>query len=117
MMIAAGRGPNLTTAEDMGKLLEMLHNNKLGGSKQLLRVMNEVTLRTRIPAKIPNDIKIPHKEGSLKEAVHDVGIVYGENTFIFYFLSDDQKDKEKTHAVLSSLAKECFYYKNKITPQ
>ncbi len=109
-LIKAGRGPNLTTASDMGNLLEMLYKKALPYSDKILEIMNEEKDRNRIPLYIPNDIKIPHKYGSLPEAVHDVGIVYAKNPFIFVFLSDNQLDKHRTTNVLSKCAKLCFDY-------
>lgn len=108
MEIKAGRGPNLTTANDMTILLELLYQNKLANSAEILEIMNEQLDRTKIPLLIPNDIKIPRKYGNLTEAMHEIGIVYGENPFIFCFFSDVQKDKRYTNEVLSKCAKICF---------
>ncbi|RJR26469.1 serine hydrolase [candidate division WWE3 bacterium] len=112
MMIKAGRGPNLTTANDMTSLLEMLYNHKLSGSQEILDYMNEQLDRTRIALYLPNDIKVPRKYGSLPEAMHEVGVVYSKSPFIFSFLSDDQKDKRMTNEILSKCAKYCFDYSN-----
>lgn len=110
MMIKEGKGPNLTTASDISKLLEMLYKKDLPGSEDLLEIMNHANITDRIMAFIPNDVRVAHKTGSLQYALHDVGIVYSANPFIFCFLSDDQKDKEKTRKVLSECAKLCFDY-------
>ena len=80
------------------------------GSKEVLELMQEQVDRTRIPLYIPNDVKISYKNGSLQQAMHEVGIVYSKNPFIFCFFSDDQKNKRKTNEVLSKCAKDCFNY-------
>lgn len=110
MMIKAGKGPNLTTVYDIAKLLEMMCKNELPGSSEILAVMQEQLDRTRIPLYIPNEVKISHKYGNLPEAVHEIGVVFSENPFIFCFMSDDQKDKLRTKDVLSKSAKLCFDY-------
>jgi beta-lactamase class A len=110
MMFKEGRGPNLTTAADILSLLEMLQNNKLAGSKQILDILKQQQNRTGIPSHLPNNIQIAHKTGSLPEAMHDAGIVYSTNTFIFVFLSDQRKDKRLTNNVLSECAKLCYEY-------
>ena len=110
MMIKAGKGPNLTTAADQGKLLKLLYENKLPGSNETLSLLKEETDRRRLPLLIPNNIEIAHKTGSLELAVHNVGIVYSQNPFIFSFLSDDQEDKQLTTAVLATCAKLCYDY-------
>ncbi len=113
MMIPAGKGPNLTTAGDMCLLLEKMYKNEIFGSKEILEIMQEQLDRTRIPLYLPNDIKVAHKNGSLPQALHEVGIVYAKNPFIFCFFSDNQKDKRKTNEVLSQCAKLCFEKANK----
>jgi len=110
MMIKEGRGPNLTTPFDMGILIEKMYRNELVGSSIILETMQEQLDRTRIPLYIPNEVKISYKNGSLTEAMHEVGIVYSKNPFIFCFFSDDQKNKRVTNEVLSCCAKDCFDY-------
>lgn len=108
MLIKAGRGPNLTTAKEMAMLLEKLHDKKLTGAQEILNLMKEEKDRTRMPLFLPNDIEIAHKTGSLPEAVHDIGIIYATQPFIFSFLSDDQKDKIKTTMTIAECVKDCF---------
>lgn len=110
MMIAAGRGPNLTTSNDMATLLLKMYRNELPGSAEILETMTEQIDRTRITRYIPNSIKTACKFGALPEAVHEIGIVYSKNPFVFCFLSDDQKDKSLAMDVLASCAKLCFEY-------
>ncbi len=110
MMIKAGKGPNLTTTKDIASLLEKLYKNELPSSKDIVNILIETKLRDRIPKHIPNDIKIAHKTGSLQKAVHDVGIIYTSNPFIFCFLSDDQEDKELTKDIIGKCTKLCFEY-------
>ena len=110
MMIKAGRGPNFTTAQDITMLLEKLYNNEIPGATQILTILKQQQDRRRIPLLLPNDIEISNKTGSLEKAVHDAGIIYTKNPFIFVFLSDDQEDKILTNEVLSNCAKLCFDY-------
>jgi len=113
MQIKAGRGPNLTTAFDIALLLEKLHKKELSYSEEILNMLNETRLRDRIPVLLPNNIFLPHKTGSLPEAVHDVGIVYSKRPFVFTFLSDNQKDKVITKQTCANCAKLCFDYSEK----
>ncbi|MFC1755937.1 serine hydrolase [Patescibacteria group bacterium] len=110
MMIKAGKGPNLITARDATLFLKKLYNKELPGSEKILEIMKHTKLRNRIPDRIPNDVEVAHKPGSLPRAMHEVGIVYSKRPFIFSFFSDDQEDKKLTNEVLSKCAKLCFDY-------
>ena len=55
-------------------------------------------------------IDISYKNGSLEQAVHEIGLIRSKNPFIFCFYSDDQNDKRATSEVLSRCAKLCFDY-------
>ncbi|MFZ5425010.1 MAG: serine hydrolase [Patescibacteria group bacterium] len=112
MMVKAGKGPNLTTATDITTLLEKLYKKVIPGKDEVLNFMKHTRLRDRLPRKIPNTVEVANKPGSLPEAMHDVGVVFSANPFIFSFLSDDQKDKEITREVISNCAKSCFDYSN-----
>jgi beta-lactamase class A len=115
MAIKAGRGPNVTTPEDMTILLEKLYRKELPGSRELLEIMKHTSLRDRMQDLIPNDILVSHKPGSLPEAVHEIGIAYTPEPFIFCFFSDDQKDKKPAKEVLSKCAKLCYDYSVQVT--
>ena len=110
MMLKAGKGPNITTAEDMTLLLQKLYNNEVFGSKRILNIMQEQLDRSRVPRLLPNNVAVSYKNGSLPKAMHEIAIVYGKEPFTFCFFSDDQEDKELTNKVLSNCAKICFDY-------
>lgn len=112
LMITENKGPNLTTAFDMTRLLIKIYEAKLPGADLLKSIMCEQVDRTRIPLYLPNSVEVAHKNGSLPQAVHAVGIVYAKNPFTFCFFSDDQTDKKKTTEVLASCAKLCFDFAN-----
>lgn len=110
MMITAGRGPNLSTTKDITTLFEILYKNDIAGAVAILDILKKQQDRTRIPLFLPNEVEIAHKLGSLPSAMHDAGIIYTKNPFIFVFFSDDQKDKRLTNDVLSLCAKLCYEY-------
>ena len=111
LMITQGRGPNLTTAEDMCRLLEMLYRGNIPGARRILDIMKEQQDRAKIPLLLPNEIETATKSGSLEKAMHDIGIVFSpKNPFIFTFLSDDQENKRETNNILSEAVKLCYEY-------
>lgn len=110
LMIEAGQGPNITTAQEMGTIFELLFTNKLAASNKILELLNEEKRRDGIPTLLPNELFLPHKTGNLTNGFHDAGIVYAKNPFIFCFLSDDLENKIKDKQLVSELAEQCFTY-------
>ncbi len=70
---------NYTTANDMGKLLEMIYHNRIVGSSEMMEILKSQTVNDRLPVPLPEDWQIGHKTGLLRNTCHDVGIVYSPN--------------------------------------
>jgi beta-lactamase class A len=75
-----GKHPfGLSTARDMGRLLEMIATNKAASEKsckEMLRLMELQQMRTRIPRFIEDDANTPHKTGDFPPYIaNDVGLI------------------------------------------
>jgi beta-lactamase class A len=75
-----GKHPfGLSTARDMGKLLEMMATNQAASEKsckEMLRLMGLQQMRTRIPRFIEDDANTPHKTGDFPPYIaNDVGLI------------------------------------------
>jgi beta-lactamase class A len=75
-----GKHPyGLASARDMGKLLEMMATNKAASEKsckEMLRMMGQQQMRTRIPRFMLDDIETPHKTGDFPPYIaNDVGLI------------------------------------------
>jgi beta-lactamase class A len=75
-----GKHPfGLSSARDMGKLLEMMASNKVASEKscrEMLRMMGLQQMRTRIPKFIEDDASTPHKTGDFPPYIaNDVGLI------------------------------------------
>ncbi|MBZ5503996.1 MAG: class A beta-lactamase-related serine hydrolase [Acidobacteriia bacterium] len=75
-----GKHPyGLSSARDMGKLLEMMATNKAASEKsckEMLRIMGRQQFRTRIPRFLLDDANIPHKTGDFPPYIaNDVGLI------------------------------------------
>jgi beta-lactamase class A len=69
---------NPTTARDMGMLFRALYQRRLPLSDVLMDILAEQKYNNRIPLFLPefdDDLRIPHKTGSLRGLVHDTGMV------------------------------------------
>jgi beta-lactamase class A len=73
---------NYTSATDMGRLLRLLYSQQIldpTTSAQLLEILKGQHVRDRLPRYLPKGVVIAHKTGLMKDACHDVGILYGPN--------------------------------------
>jgi len=73
---------NYTSATDMGHLLKSLYSSRIldpPTSAQLLEILKGQHVRDRLPRYLPKDVVVAHKTGLMKDACHDVGILYGRN--------------------------------------
>ncbi len=75
-----GKHPyGLSSARDMGRLLEMMATNKAASEKsckEMLRIMGQQQMRTRIPRFMTDDIETPHKTGDFPPYIaNDVGLI------------------------------------------
>lgn len=75
-----GKHPyGLSSARDMGKLLEMMATNKAArekSSKEMLHMMGQQQFRTRIPRFMMDDVDTPHKTGDFPPYIaNDVGLI------------------------------------------
>ncbi|HET9364907.1 MAG TPA: serine hydrolase [Candidatus Angelobacter sp.] len=75
-----GKHPfGLSSARDMGRLLEMIATNKAASEKsckEMLRMMGQQQMRTRIPRFMLDDVNTPHKTGDFPPYIaNDVGLI------------------------------------------
>lgn len=76
---------NTTTAYDLMLVFDAIINNKVvnaGSTKEITDILLDQEFKDIIPAKLPPEIRIAHKTGSITGIQHDSGIV---------FLPDGQK--------------------------
>jgi beta-lactamase class A len=73
---------NYTSATDMARLLKSLYAQQIldpPTSTQLLEILKGQHVRDRLPRYLPKGVVVAHKTGLMKDACHDVGILYGRN--------------------------------------
>ena len=72
-------GLGSTTANEMVKLLEMLHENKLVGPAACAEMRKHLAMcddKDKFPRFLPPGTKVEHKTGSVDAARTDAGIIY-----------------------------------------
>jgi beta-lactamase class A len=73
---------NYTSAADMARLLKGLYGRRVldaAASERLLEILKGQHVRDRLPRYLPPGVVVAHKTGLMKDACHDVGILYGRN--------------------------------------
>jgi beta-lactamase class A len=75
-----GKNPfGLSSARDMGKLLEMMATNRASSEKsckEMMRLMDMQQMRTRIPKYMNGETRVPHKIGDFPPYIaNDVGLI------------------------------------------
>lgn len=68
---------NYTSVLDVMQFLRKLYDNKDSFPyKDMLDIMKRQTVRTKLPAKLPDEVVIAHKTGELDTVENDVGIIF-----------------------------------------
>jgi beta-lactamase class A len=80
-----------TTAHDMAAILRYAATQPRLHS--MIKAMRNSMRNFRLPLRLPDDMHVAHKTGSLRGLAHDAGILYGLNSdVIAVFLTDNQQD-------------------------
>lgn len=73
----------LSSARDMGRLLEMIATNRAASEKscrEMMRLMGMQQMRTRIPKYMDDETRVPHKTGDFPPYIaNDVGLIATAN--------------------------------------
>lgn len=110
---------NTTTAHDLMLIFKALANKEIGDLDydKMLGILADQKFNEIIPAKLPKNLKIAHKTGSITGVQHDSGIVFlpDGRSYVLIVLSKNLKDVEKGVDILSEISKMIyteFYTKN-----
>lgn len=86
---------NLTTAADMVSILAAVVVDPY--YQPLVRGMRNSMRNFRLPLRLPDELHVAHKTGSLLGVVNDAGVLYGRNSdLVIAFLADHQTDTART---------------------
>lgn len=71
-----GRQPNTITAKDFATLFDLLYNNRISHSEEIISIFKRQQINNMIPALLPTNTVVAHKTGDWSPIYHDGGIVY-----------------------------------------
>jgi beta-lactamase class A len=103
---AAGR-LNVTTADDLVRLLRRLHHEPTWRS--VVTALASSVRNTRLPLLLPDELVVAHKTGTLAGVANDAGILYGAHVdLIIAVLTDGQADPPRTNLAIGELARDVW---------
>lgn len=100
-----GRQPNRTTARDFGKLFDLIYEDKVSDSNEILTIFKKQKINDIIPKLLPEGIDIAHKTGIFSLYLHDGGIVYKPNEPFILAVFTNRGDP----TIIAQLSKISYY--------
>ncbi len=107
---------NTTTAYDLMLIFSAIADGKVvgeGASAEMIDILMNQQFNHIIPAKLPRNVKVAHKTGSITGVQHDTGIVYLPNgeSYILILLSSDLKDQKAGEEALADISRIIYDFK------
>jgi beta-lactamase class A len=101
---------NTVTAYDLMTIFEKLAQEKVVSpedSKGMIKILLDQKFREKIPAKLPKEVKVAHKTGSITGVQNDSGIVYlpDGRKYVLVLLSRKLKDEKKGVEALADISR------------
>ena len=106
---------NVVTAFDLMLIYENLVENKFANESsthEMLNILLQQKHNSRIPAKLPHDVKVAHKTGSITGVGHDSGIVFlpDGRKYVLVLLSKNVKDEKAVIEAEAEVSKIIYDY-------
>lgn len=101
---------NTTTAYDLSLVFERLLSSKTVSPKadeEMIGILLSQKFKSMIPGKLPDNVKVAHKTGSITNVQHDSGIVYlpDGRSYVLVILSKNLKSNKEGIEVIASISK------------
>ncbi len=104
----------ITTAEDIGLFFSKLYKGEVvspEASQKLIDYLAKAEINDRIPAQLPQGLKIAHKTGEFPYLRHDAGIVYLEGKpYVIVMLSQKLEHEDDGIALQAKISKDVYDY-------
>lgn len=109
--VARARGQdNMTTAYDQMVLLDALSQKNVvspEASEQMIEILLDQRHHDRLPAKLPAEVKVAHKTGTMNRLNHDVGIIFlpDGRRYILAILSNGVSSYPRSITVIADISR------------
>ncbi len=106
---------NTTTAMDLALIFESLAKKTVVSplaSEKMLKILLAQKFRDMIPAKLPDNVKVAHKTGSITNVQHDSGIVYlpDGRAYVLVIMSKNLSSNNDGIELISSISEEIYHF-------
>ena len=106
---------NVTTAEDMGIIFKRIAEGDAvspQASEAMIRILLDQKFNEIIPARLPADVKVAHKTGSITGVRHDCGIIFlpDGRKYVLVLLSKEMKDEEAGIRAMAAVSEMIYAY-------
>lgn len=112
---------NQVTAYDLMLLYETIANEETvnpEASMAMIDILLDQRFNDIIPAKLPKQVKVAHKTGSITGVRHDSGIVFlpDGRKYILVLLSKDLKDADAGIQAMANISEMIYKYEKELNP-
>lgn len=105
---------NDTTPKDIGLFFQQLYQGEIIGDRhgeEILEFLTETEFENRIPAGIPEGVRVAHKIGTEIGSFSDAGIIFSQKSFVLVIISRNARESE-ANEVLPEIAKIVWEFEN-----
>jgi len=103
-----------TSPSDIATFFRRLYNGQVvsqEASEKIIGYLDGSKLNNRIPAGVPEGVRVIHKTGELARVRHDAGIVYLEgNPYLIVLMSKDLQGEDDAIETMVNISKAVFKY-------
>lgn len=106
---------NITNAYDMMLIYEKMAGGEIvdsAASHAMINILLDQHFKSVIPARLPRDVKVAHKTGSITGVQHDTGIVFLPNgrKYVLVLLSKNLQKQEDGVKAMSEVSEMIYNY-------
>ena len=100
---------NTTTARDLAIILRAIEEGRAASpaaTREMLSILLAQEFNEKIPAGLPNGVRVAHKTGEITAVSHDAAIVYppGRRPYVLVVLTRGLKDGEKSSKLIADIS-------------
>ena len=125
MLLASNEyGDNYTSVSDCGKFLREIYEScqgttswvsTLSYTKDMYELLKMQTRTNKIPADMPEEVRVANKTGELSDVENDAGIIYdtpGGTDLVICFMSEGLNDTAAAQTVIAQVSRTIYNYYN-----